>query len=252
MEPHALPSPLYHRAYGLLSQRISQGIYGPGAQLPTEDQLAAEFGVSRATVRQAVGELVKRGLVVRQQGRGTFVSGTIPETPRRFVSSLADLITETKRTGVKSVSMRHREPVPPMIARRLGITDGHATVLERTRLLGDQVFAYVIQYLPSSIGELMTAREVQRLGVLTALHRKGVALGEGKQIVRAQLADVGVAEKLGLEIAAAVLHAERLLQAPDGSPLELVQAWYRADLYEYQASLRLKEEPGGRIEAFIA
>jgi len=251
MEPQTLPSPLYHRAYGLLSQRIAQGTYGPGAQLPTEDELAAEFGVSRATIRQAVGELVKRGLVVRQQGRGTFVTGTIPATPQRFVSSLADLIIETKRTGIKSASMRHNEPVPPLIAGRLGITDGRATVLERTRLLGDQVFAYVIQYLPSSIGELITAREVERLGVLTALHRKGVALGEGKQIVRAQLADVGVAEKLGLEIASAVLHAERLLLAADGSPVELVLAWYRADLYEYQASLRLIQQDG-RIEAFIA
>jgi GntR family transcriptional regulator len=251
MEPQALPSPLYHRAYGLLYQRIAYGTYALGAQLPTEDELAAEFGVSRATVRQAVGELVKRALVVRQQGRGTFVSGTIPEAPPRFVSSLADLITETKRTGVKSISMRHREPVPPTIASCLGITDGHATVLERTRLLGDQIFAYVIQYLPSSIGELITAREAERLGVLTVLHRKGVALGEGKQIVRAQLADVGVAEKLGIEIAAAVLHAERLLRAEDGSPVELVQAWYRADLYEYQASLHLIKE-GDRVETFIA
>jgi len=251
MEPQALPSPLYHRAYGLLSQRIAQGIYAPGAQLPAEDELAAEFGVSRATVRQAVSELVKRALVVRQQGRGTFVSGTIPEAPERFANSLADLIIETKRTKIKSASLRHQEPIPPMIASRLGITDGRATVVERTRLLGDQVFAYVIQYLPSNVGELITARQVERLGVLTALHRKGVALGEGKQIVRAQLADIGVAEKLGLENAAVVLHAERLLRAQDGSPVELVLAWYRADLYEYQASLRVSEEDG-HIEAYIA
>lgn len=250
IESQSLPAPLYHRAFGLLYQRIAEGTYAPGDQLPTEDELASEFGVSRATVRQAVSELVKRALVVRQQGRGTFVSRHVPEAQPRFVSSLADLIIETKRTGVKSVSMRHREAVPPAIARRLGLTEAFATVLERTRLVDDQVFAYVVQYLPDSIGKLLTVREAERLGVLTALHRKGVALGEASQIVRAQLADVSVAEHLGIEIASAVLHAERLLRAPDGSPLELVRAWYRADLYEYQASVRLIEE-GDRIEAIM-
>lgn len=251
MEPQSLPAPLYHRAFGLLYQRIAEGTYGPGDQLPTEDELAGEFGVSRATVRQAVSELVKRALVVRQQGRGTFVARTMPAPQPRFVSSLADLIIETKRTGIKSASIRHREPVPPAIARRLGITTGRATVLERTRLIDDQVFAYVIQYLPGHIGELLTAREADRLGVLTALHRKGVQLGQASQTVRAQLADITVAEHLGIEAAAAVLHAERILHAPDHTPIELVRAWYRADLYEYQATLRLTEHDG-RIEAVFA
>jgi GntR family transcriptional regulator len=250
IEPQSLPAPLYHRAFGLLYQRIAEGTYAPGDQLPTEEELASEFSVSRATVRQAVSELVKRALVVRQQGRGTFVSGQIPEAQPRFVSSLADLIIETKRTGVKSVSLRHHEAVPPIIARRLGLTEPFATVLERTRLVDDQIFAYVVQYFPANIGNLLTVRESESLGVLTALHRKGVALGEASQIVRAQLADVSVAEHLGIEIAAAVLHAERLLRTPDGSPIELVRAWYRADLYEYQTKLQLIEE-GDRIEAIM-
>lgn len=247
---YALPSPLYHRAFGLLSQRISEGTYGPGDQLPTEDELAAEFGVSRATVRQAVGELVKRGMVIRQQGRGTFVCASVAERPKPFVSSLAELILETKRSGIKSASMRHKEAITPLVASKLEISDNRATVLERTRLLGDQVFAYVVQYLPSSIGELVTAREVDRLGMLTALHRKGVALGEAQQTVRAQLADVATAEALGIEIASAVLHAERVLRGKDGKPIELVWAWYRGDMYEYQATLEMMESDG-RIEATI-
>lgn len=251
MEPQSLPAPLYHRAFGLLYQRIAEGTYAPGTQLPTEDELAAEFGISRATVRQAVAELVKRALVVRQQGRGTFVCRTLPEAKPRFVSSLADLINETVRTDVKSISMNHGELVPPVIASRLGIATGRATVLRRTRLVGDQVFAYVVQYLPGHVGELLTARDVERVGILTALHRKGVALGEASQMVRAQLADVGVAEQLDIESGAAVLYAERFLRAPGGSPIELVQAWYRADLYEYQTTVRLTER-GDHIEAVIS
>ena len=58
----------------VLIERIRQRIYLPGSQLPPENDLAAEFNVSRATVRTAVSKLAARGLVVRRQGIGTFVS----------------------------------------------------------------------------------------------------------------------------------------------------------------------------------
>ena len=68
----SLSVPLYRQVFMMLRQRIVDRVYAPGEQLLREDGLAAEFGVSRATIRQAIGELVRQGLVDRKQGRGTF------------------------------------------------------------------------------------------------------------------------------------------------------------------------------------
>ena len=69
----ALALPLYHQVAGILRQRIEEGVYPAGARLNSEDELAVEFDVSRATVRQAMSELALEGRVIRRRGRGTFV-----------------------------------------------------------------------------------------------------------------------------------------------------------------------------------
>jgi GntR family transcriptional regulator len=248
MERQALPTPLYHKVFGLLYQRIAQGVYAPGSQIAPEDDLAAEFQVSRATIRQAVGELVKQGVVSRQQGRGTFVN-SLPDANPRLVGSLADLVRDTKKTVVKSASLTHNVPLPPPVAVRLNC-EPIGTVVERVRTIEGQVFAYTLQYLPCRFGNLVHAKDVEQLGMLTALHRQGVKLDSAHQTVRAELADVTVAQHLDINIASPVLFAERLLQDEEGSPVELVQAWYRGDRYEYQAAIRIVQR-GDHAEAVI-
>ena len=66
--------PLYARAQAALIARISEGVYQPGAQLPPEDQLAVEFGVSRTTIRSALANLEALGYIERIHGAGTFVA----------------------------------------------------------------------------------------------------------------------------------------------------------------------------------
>ncbi len=67
-------TPLSHQVLEVLSERIRKGVYPPGSQLPTENELVAELNVSRTTIRSAIGALATRGLVVRRHGVGTFVS----------------------------------------------------------------------------------------------------------------------------------------------------------------------------------
>ncbi len=66
--------PLADQVLEILIRRIQGGVYPSGSQLSPESDLAVEFGVSRATIRSALGVLASRGLVVRRQGAGTFVS----------------------------------------------------------------------------------------------------------------------------------------------------------------------------------
>ena len=82
-----MDEPLYLKIYQSLKQDIENGVYKPGDKIMTEAEMAKEYGVSLITVRKAVGSLMEKGLVVRKQGKGTFV--TKPKYSRNMKSSRA-------------------------------------------------------------------------------------------------------------------------------------------------------------------
>ena len=70
--------PLYHQIQHLLRHRIHSGLYQPGTQIPSEHELSRELAVSRVTLREALRELVREHLLIKVQGKGTFVSSDPP------------------------------------------------------------------------------------------------------------------------------------------------------------------------------
>ena len=82
--------PLYSLIASQMEDRISSGRWQEGDRLPPERQLCGDFGVSRATLRQALGELEERGLITRHQGRGTFVTKPRLQLPIVGVFSIRD------------------------------------------------------------------------------------------------------------------------------------------------------------------
>jgi len=91
----ALALPLYHQVAGILRQRIEEGVYPAGMRLNSEDELAVEFDVSRATVRQAMSELATEGLVVRRRRR----DGPLAVWPRRTTRVTLDVALAHRRTS---------------------------------------------------------------------------------------------------------------------------------------------------------
>ena len=84
--------PKYAQIADIFRQRIARGVWAQGLRLPANEDLAAEFGVSRVTVRQAVELLARDGLIEAQQGRGTFVTGAIKRDAwLKVETTLADL-----------------------------------------------------------------------------------------------------------------------------------------------------------------
>lgn len=234
------PIPLYHQVFTILSQRISDGTYGVNDKFATEDQLTAEFKVSRATIRQALDEMEKEGLIVRKQGRGTFVAEPAPSPiGQRFQGSLADLLHETGRAGVGDVEVGRSQEIPVRIAKTLRLSGRVATVIRRTRLMDGQVFAYTVNYLPEAHGRLLSRDELQAASVMHTLQSKGIELVQARQSIRAQVADTTVSQRLKVHFGAPVLFVERVVYGRDDAPVEFVQTWYRGDVYEYSATLDL-------------
>jgi GntR family transcriptional regulator len=239
----ALALPLYHQVAGILRQRIEEGVYPAGVRLNSEDELAVEFDVSRATVRQAMGELATEGLVVRRRGRGTFVGDAgRPVLKQRFRGSLSDLIAESGRTTTRDVTVTHDAAFPAYIGEALSLPDCRGTIARRTRMMDGEPFCYTVTYLPPEIGEAAVSEAgLRHTALLKLLLEHGIALHSATQSIRAQLADPELCSRIDVELGAPLLFVERTLFDAAGRPVDFVRSWYRGDKYEYAVTLSLNQ-----------
>lgn len=247
MQHTPLPAPLYHRVFGVLYQRIRQGEYPVGTALASEDSLAAELSVSKATIRKAVDELVVRGLIVRRQGKGTFVRRASAEDAGEvFVGSFMDLISGTPGMPVRDVSIETGVRIPEAVRAELGLAGEAGTVVRNRRTVGGVVFVLSTHYLSPAIAAFANDPRLRTEGLLTVLHEGGVALTGAEQSVSAQLADVDVAAALEIDLGAAVLFSKRILESADG-PVDVLHSWYRGDLYEWRSRLSIGKDGALRL-----
>lgn len=129
MDSRSWTQPVYLQIAEQLRTRIARGEFAPGAQLPTQWELVAEYGVARMTVRQAIGVLVNEGLVVSRKASGVFVRDRRPTIYRLQEGSAA-----AERLDAMDVAM---VPASPEIARRLGLSASAVVVVRRALRLVD-------------------------------------------------------------------------------------------------------------------
>ena len=237
----SLPMPLYHQVAAVLRQRVIDAEYRAGDRLASEDELAAEFGVSRATIRQAVGHLVDEGYVVRKQGSGTRPAGPPDVLQQRFRGSLGDLIRESHAARTRNIEVKHEQKIADRIAQALHLSEPVGTVVKRTRMMSGEPFAYTVTYLPSDIGSALTVEKLKKGALMEVIMREGTELAAATQSIRAQLADADLCARIDVELGAALLYVERIVTDKTGRPVEFVRSWYRGDRYEYTVNLELSD-----------
>lgn len=140
--------PRYIRIREELRRRVLNGLYRPGERIPSEPALSREFGVSRGTVERAIRGLVEEGILVREQGRGTFVAYPALESTCFRLSTFAE---EARRQGwapSTSLIRAHVIPAPEEIVRRLQIPTGSQLIeIVRIHCADDEPIVYEIRQL---------------------------------------------------------------------------------------------------------
>ena len=110
--------PKYAQIADIFRQRIARGIWAQGLRLPANEVLAAEFGVSRVTIRQAVDLLARDGIIEAQQGRGTFVTGTLKQDRwLKVETTLSDLAEVYRDTSPEIINISESRTDAPVLAR---------------------------------------------------------------------------------------------------------------------------------------
>jgi GntR family transcriptional regulator len=231
--------------YLALRDRIANGrLDGQGA-LPGEQALAVQHGVSRVTVRRALAELEKEGLITRRQGAGTFVvEGGDKPIVADLSNVLANIVAMGRETAVRLLEFAYGEP-PTAVAQALKLPRGARTQFSvRVRLIDGQPFAHLTTHVPETIGITYTEADLATRPLLALLERSGVQIEGATQEITAVLASPDVAAALDVDVGSALIGIRRTVFAADGSGVEHLYALYRPDRYSLHMDLvRTGETP---------
>jgi GntR family transcriptional regulator len=241
------------QVYLVLRDRIAGGRPDNQGTLPAEQALAAEYGVSRVTVRRALAELEQEGLIRRRQGAGTFVLGAATKPiVADFSDVLANLVAMGRETAVRLLAFDYRKP-PAAIARALKLAGGERTQFSvRVRLIDGHPFSHLTTHVPERIGVTYTEADLAARPLLSLLERSGVQIERATQEVTAVLATPDVAAALDVEVGSALLGTTRTVFAADGSGVEHLSALYRPDRYALHMEMVRTEAAGVRRWAVLA
>lgn len=241
--------PLYHQIYLILRERIIEGHYDT-KPLPGELVLAEQFNVSRVTMRRALQDLVKEGLVARGRGKGTFVK---PRTESRNASlgqsqmlsaSAMRLQASGDSSDLQLITSKRILP-PPDIATLLHLpSDAIVEKLIRIRQLDGQPVAHLTSFIPQDLSGRICRRRLREFPILVLLEEAGVKVAKARQTISARLADASVAYALGVPVGAPLLAISRVAYDENGRPVQVLKGLYRPDRYDYRIELSRKQAKG--------
>ena len=239
------PVPLYSQLKEILRTRILDGTYPPLSRMPSEAELGKAFEVSRITVRQALGDLQKEGLIFKIHGKGTFVA-----KPKAFqnVSTLQGLGESMTQRGYEVINrLRSFKTVPAnaQVAARLQVAEGENVVqIKRARLVNRELVSLEITWLPEAVGKRLEKADLVSRDIFLILENDcALPLGHADLAIDAILADAELARALEVEEGSPVMRIERLTHTADGTPLDYEHLYYRGDAFQYRLRIdRHKEQ----------
>ncbi len=222
-----------HEQLRRILRELAVGRLEPGSAVPSERQLIADYGVSRITVREAVGQLVNEGVLTRVRGKGTFVAHR-PVQSTLHLASFTQEMTDLGHVPTTVVLVREEATMPDDTAAALGLPSGEAGFHVKRLRLADGA--------PVSIDDAWFVREpypglldhdLSRSIYALASDVYGAPIVRARQTVAAEPAPDEVATLLGTKTSSPVLVFDRVSYA-DRGPVEHTRSWYRSDRYRVQ------------------
>ncbi|MDO9283363.1 MAG: GntR family transcriptional regulator [Aquabacterium sp.] len=236
-------SPLYQQIKGLITRELQAGVWKPGEAIPSELDLAARFKVSQGTVRKAIDELAADNLLVRRQGKGTFVATHAEQQIQyRFLRLMPD------DGGGRGMARRlldcRRTRAPADVARMLDCKSGDAVVQLRRLLLSDGPAGKPVVldeiWLPGALFKGLTAeRLADYKGPMYGMFETefGVRMIRAEEKIRALAADAATASLLAVAPGFPLLSVERLSFTYGDKPVELRRGLYNTEQHFYRNEL---------------
>jgi len=233
--------PRYFQLVNILRAKIEAGEWQPHDMIPSERQLEVIYGVSRTTIRQAVGLLIRQGLIYQLHGKGTYVS------PHKLQKGLVELTSFTEDMiqrglipGQKILNIGEVD-VPDNVRQHLELPPAKKTVfrLERVRTGNGLPIGLQVSYLNLPPGTTITREELEKRGSMYAIleEKFNINLVAAEETLEVTIASPQEAQLLDILEGSPLLLSERVLWTNDRRPVEFVKILYRGDKYRYTVRL---------------
>lgn len=236
-------SPLYQQIKGLILQSLQSGEWKPGEAIPSEMDLAARFRVSQGTVRKAIDELAAENLLLRRQGKGTFVATHAEQHVQyRFLRLMPDQgDNQSEGPAERTIIDCKRLRASADVARALALRTGDS-VLQARRVLSFAGRPTILEdlWLPGTPFKGLTAERLSLYhGPMYALFETefGVRMVRAEEKIRAVLPDAAQATLLKIPKNTPLLSVERIAYTYNDVPMELRRGLYLTDTHHYHNEL---------------
>lgn len=236
-------SPLYQQIKGLILQGLQSGEWKPGEGIPSEMELAARYRVSQGTVRKAIDELASDNLLIRRQGKGTFVATHAEQQVQyRFLKLMPDLgDPKSEGPAQRKIVDCKRLRANADIARALAIRSGDA-VLQVRRVLSFAGSPTILEdlWLPGAPFKGLTAERLSEYdGPMYALFETefGVRMVKAEEKIKAVTPDSAQCKLLEIKANTPLLSVERVAYTYNDTPMELRRGFYVTNTHHYHNAL---------------
>jgi GntR family transcriptional regulator len=229
--------PLYRQVRDVLVKRIADGIWLAGQALPSETDIAADLGVSQGTVRKALDEMAADNLVVRRQGRGTYVAR---HDDARILFQFFKLVSDTgERRFPESRMIAAVRTTDPEAAGLLGLKSRSPVLrLDRIRSIGGEPCILERIHLPAALFPGLEKRELPNNLYELYAAGYGVTIGRASEQLKAVAASATESAALNVPVGSPLLRIDRLAYALDGRRVERRISLCRTETLHYWSDLR--------------
>ena len=213
------------------------GRLGVGEAIPAERRLAVELGVSRPTLRAAIDELVRDGLLVRRHGKGTFVSEPKIALPLAMTSFSEDMERRGMRPGSRILSF-DGITAGAKLGQRLRVSPAEPLwTIRRLRLADEETMAIELLHVPRRLLPGLRREQLEASSFYELLARHGIAVVSGIQTIEPTVTSDEESRILGVPVHSPAFLFERVSERADGEPVEFVRSVYRGDRYRLVTEL---------------
>jgi GntR family transcriptional regulator len=230
--------PKYAQIADIFRQRIARGIWAQGQQLPANELLAAEFGVSRVTIRQAVDLLARDGIIKARQGRGTFVTGTLKQNRwLKVETTLSDLAEVYRDTSPEIINISESRTDAPLLPGD-GKPAARYVFMRRVHSRDKRPYCVISIYLDEKIFRKYPRRFRKETVIPILKDMRDPAISSARQTLTIGTADLEAAKLLQIPLNSPVAEVRRVFTTADRTVIYLGEVTYRGDFIRIDMDLR--------------
>ena len=230
------PIPVYYQLKEDILKKIREGVWKVGQCIDSERELSENYGVSRMTIRQALGELVQEGILVREKGKGTFVCE--PKVKQKDMMSFSEIIKRTGRTLETKVIEFNKIPTPEDLTDTFSFEEVYK--INRNRIVDGECIANEVVYIPSDYCGFINEEKLKG-SLYKILEEFGYSVEYSESSIKAVIMDETNKKIFGVDEQVPLLQIIGKTINSDGKVLFVEEATYRSDKYILEVNILRRE-----------